>query len=381
MKETRAHVVAEQVRLTYAQTQKILIGGLLSSILFCAVMWDQVPHTYVRSWFILIAFLLVLRGCFYLAFIKHQNKGLPPQLWNWIYLTTTVAFSATMGSASMVIHLTDDITYHFIVVAWLVGYSGLAVSSYSMNFRAVAAVFIPMLSLLIISLALAGTTTHLLSAIALTLWSAMVLITMLPVSRSIIKAISLNHRLRLEIEERKKLAQQLRELSIKDGLTGLFNRRHFDDIYGNELKRAQRLGTELSLMMIDIDCFKQFNDTYGHRAGDDCLRCVSAAIGNSVNRPGDLVARYGGEEIVILLPGISSEHSFHLAEQMRHGIQNLSIPHKETIVAGTDTVSVSIGIATLGPDAPQDDTDLLKRADDALYQAKADGRNQTRVWA
>ena len=87
-----------------------------------------------------------------------------------------------------------------------------------------------------------------------------------------IRAIALNHRLGLEIEQREKLEAQLRELSIKDGLTGLFNRRHFDAIYASELKRARRTGKALSIAMIDFDCFKQFNDTYGHQAGDDCLQ-------------------------------------------------------------------------------------------------------------
>lgn len=190
-------------------------------------------------------------------------------------------------------------------------------------------------------------------------------------------SLTLNYRLGIEIEQREKLDRQLRELSIRDGLTGLYNRRHFDTAYTEELKRAERARTEFSIVLVDIDCFKQFNDTYGHPAGDDCLRRVSKAIAQSMNRPGDLVARYGGEEIAALLPNTNAEQAFHVAERIRIGVQELAIPHRGSTVSNSDTVTVSIGVATLGSDARSKEMDLLKKADQALYRAKANGRNRT----
>jgi diguanylate cyclase (GGDEF)-like protein len=145
------------------------------------------------------------------------------------------------------------------------------------------------------------------------------------------------------------------------------------------LKRANRARAELSIALIDLDSFKQFNDTYGHQAGDDCLRRVSKAIRKHANRSSDLVARYGGEELVVLLPNTNSEQAIQLAERMRIGVKELAIPHVTSKVANNSIVSVSIGIATLEPSVSLDKFDLLQKADKALYKAKAEGRNQTVV--
>lgn len=365
----------------FAQTRKIIFGGLLSAIFFCAIMWNLVAHKYLIPWFLLFALLLSLRGVLYLAYLKNRKKHLDIRRWNAIYLLLVFFTSVTMGSASIIIHLTNETVYHFIAVLWVVGYSALAVTSYAMSFRAILVVFIPMLSMLIVSLVLAATTLHLLVAAAMIIWSLLVVNTIRPVNQSMIKAIALNHQLGLEIEKKEELEVQLRKLSITDSLTGLFNRRHFDFVFEDEFRRAKRSRTELSLAMIDIDSFKQFNDTYGHQAGDEGLFRISGIIRKTVNRPGDLVARYGGEEIVVLLPNTSSEQTFQLAERMRIRVRDLDISHRESMVPDTESLSISIGIATLQVDDSFDKANLLKKADDALYQAKANGRNQTVVCA
>ncbi|MFV1985519.1 MAG: GGDEF domain-containing protein [Thiohalomonadales bacterium] len=376
--DTDEYVFAEQVRLMYSQTKKLVIGGLLLGLILSAILWNVINNTYLLFWYSVIILITAVRTITYLAYLKNQNAP-HLSLWNAIFLTTAFAYSLTMGSISMVFFLTNDAIYHFIVVAWLVGYSALAVSSYLMNYRAVQFVIAPTATLLIVSIGWVGTTLYLLAASALIIWYFIMYKSMKPVSQSMIKAISLNHQLGLEIEQRKILQNQLLELSIKDGLTGLFNRRHFDNTYVKELKRAGRSKEELSLIMMDIDSFKQFNDTYGHQAGDECLHRVSEAVQRCVKRPDDLVARYGGEEIVAFLPNTSSEHSFQLAEKMRIAVQDLAIPHKASIVANIDIVSLSVGVATLAPGVALENPLLLAKADEALYQAKASGRNQTVV--
>jgi diguanylate cyclase (GGDEF)-like protein len=233
------------------------------------------------------------------------------------------------------------------------------------------------MTLLLASITMVGSSLHLLTGGLLIIWCIMVFSTMRPVNRSMIEAIKLNYELGLEIEKRIKVEEQLLELSIKDGLTGLFNRRHFDESYAKELKLAQSSKAEISIALIDIDYFKQFNDTYGHQAGDDCLCKVSEVIKHSVNRPNDIVARYGGEEFVVLMPNTSNEQAIYLAECMRNAVEKLEIAHKNSKVANTATVSVSIGTATLEPNVSCDNIELLNFADKALYQAKDQGRNQT----
>jgi diguanylate cyclase (GGDEF)-like protein len=167
-------------------------------------------------------------------------------------------------------------------------------------------------------------------------------------------------------------SQRLRRQSRSDRLTGLPNRSFFDERVQAELSRARRYGEPVSLAMIDIDHFKKFNDTWGHAAGDVALRAVSAAILASV-RQSDLLVRYGGEEFVVLLPGMTAEAAMERVEDMRLTVEQLplSIPRRED----STKVTISIGLAVYGTDGTQAE-DLLDRADARLFEAKAAGRNR-----
>jgi diguanylate cyclase (GGDEF)-like protein len=168
--------------------------------------------------------------------------------------------------------------------------------------------------------------------------------------------------------------QRLERLSVTDGLTGLANRRHFDAQLATEWQRAVRQGAPLVVMMIDVDYFKRFNDQYGHPQGDECLRAVAGALSAVLKRPGDLLARYGGEEFVALLPNTALPVAGRLAEDFRTAMANLGIPHEASTVAWH--VTISVGVAGMVPFPGADPAVLLAEADQALYQAKAAGRNQ-----
>ena len=169
-------------------------------------------------------------------------------------------------------------------------------------------------------------------------------------------------------------ALELRSQSYSDGLTGIANRRHFDVAMEKEIRRVKRAGTPLSLLMIDIDCFKLYNDHYGHQLGDDTLIRVAAALSEMLQRPLDLIARYGGEEFAVILPEIGSEQSAVMAEMMRKKIAELAIPHACALNA--DHVTVSIGMATRSAENGVEAAALIGAADRALYMAKRDGRNR-----
>jgi diguanylate cyclase (GGDEF)-like protein len=191
---------------------------------------------------------------------------------------------------------------------------------------------------------------------------------------------------KLQLEERLRRAQAdlqarnatLDRLARTDALTGLHNRRYLDERIAAETARAAREGNAISLVMVDVDCFKRYNDMLGHAAGDDCLRRVAAAIGTAVHRPADVAARFGGEEFAILLPGTGREGALRVAESARAAVVALALSH-EGNPAGI--VTISAGVATIRPRGIEDGRLLVEQADGALYGAKEAGRNRVEVAA
>jgi diguanylate cyclase (GGDEF)-like protein/PAS domain S-box-containing protein len=172
--------------------------------------------------------------------------------------------------------------------------------------------------------------------------------------------------------------ERLKELSETDTLTGIANRRRFDEMLEREFRRCQRSKAELSLLFIDIDKFKSFNDSYGHAAGDDCIRQVALALAANLKRPADLVARYGGEEFAVLLPETSTGNAEQVAEGLRQAVLDLALPHQGNTHG---CVTISIGVAGGRCDARTPTASMLTAADGALYVAKKQGRNRVSLAA
>lgn len=168
--------------------------------------------------------------------------------------------------------------------------------------------------------------------------------------------------------------RQLQALSATDGLTGLANRRKFDQEWEAEWQRASRQGLPLAIAMLDVDQFKAYNDHYGHQAGDVCLKMLAQTLSNAVQRSGELVARYGGEEFVVILPGQGGPEAYAAMERIRAAVQALGLPHAKAKVAGV--VTISIGVASCVPQQGQSSASLVQAADAAMYQAKNQGRNK-----
>ena len=167
--------------------------------------------------------------------------------------------------------------------------------------------------------------------------------------------------------------QELVRIASSDGLTGVANRRYFDEAMSIEWRRARRHSNSMALLMCDIDHFKLYNDTYGHLAGDECLRKIAAAISRNTERPSDTVARYGGEEFAVILAETTIGGALMVAEKIRHAISELNIPH---VSSPTGQVALSIGIASAAPGFDNPPDDLIIAADKALYRAKKEGRDR-----
>jgi len=167
---------------------------------------------------------------------------------------------------------------------------------------------------------------------------------------------------------------QLHRLSMLDGLTGIPNRRHFDETLVEEQQKVTTTEAPLSLILIDIDHFKLYNDSYGHQGGDDCLVSVAQTIAKQCKNSDDMAARYGGEEFVIILPATEEKNAYAVAERARKAVEELCIEHNSSDTS--DCVSISLGIATSTNKDPLEAKDLIEKADKALYKAKEEGRNR-----
>jgi len=168
--------------------------------------------------------------------------------------------------------------------------------------------------------------------------------------------------------------QQYQQATHQDALTGLANRQYFTRIYKREWSRALRETEALSVIIADIDCFKTYNDRYGHAKGDECIQHIADLIHQSLQRPTDFCARYSGEEFIIVLPGTPAQGAIQVAERIRKGLITLNIEHQDSSVASC--ITLSLGLATTSPMLKHRPRDLLRTADIARYEAKKQGRNR-----
>lgn len=185
-----------------------------------------------------------------------------------------------------------------------------------------------------------------------------------------------NRELEALVEDRTRALEEsnskLEAMSNTDALTNIPNRRSFDQMLAQEWNRAQRAGSPLGLIILDVDHFKHYNDNYGHLAGDDCLKMLAQALVKAERRAGKLVARYGGEEFVVLLPDMNENDALATARHIQQEIWSLTMPHPET---APGIVTVSLGVASIVPTSGNAPEDLVGQADKALYLAKSSGRN------
>jgi diguanylate cyclase (GGDEF)-like protein len=185
----------------------------------------------------------------------------------------------------------------------------------------------------------------------------------------------LSNLINIDREELKAVNLELEKLSVTDELTKLANRRYFEEFLSKEWNSAMRYKYPISLLMIDIDYFKNYNDHLGHQAGDKCLIKIASALKTFERRYGDLVARYGGEEFVMILSGTDVDNGRKIAEEIRKKVMDLALAHPASTIS--NVVTVSIGVVTIIPSQNIKKEEFLEAADRALYQAKSQGRNQT----
>ena len=370
-------VYAEQVRLLFAATKYRPALHIISAIVVVLIVLDSVPLPHITVWVIGLVALNIYR----IIDIGNTQKIIDeiddwrPLHIRFVLLTAALGLVYSLGIAFIFTQLSlIHQVYLLCLVSTLVP-SGLV--SFASDRYAFYAYFYSLCIPLLLHIFLMAKSPYISIGICAILFIALTRQLFLWNHKVIINSIELKLRNEELIESLQQTNTRLQQQNIIDELTKISNRRHFDEILEKEWLRAKRIRASLALLMIDIDFFKQYNDTFGHLKGDECLKQIATVLSNNLNRPGDFVARYGGEEFCILVPDTDMDGAISFAETVHSAIIGLKIDNPGSEVS--KYLTVSIGIAAIVPKQGDNYMDLIYTSDKALYKAKSDGRNIIRT--
>lgn len=343
-------------------------GSFFTNILCAALMGLLLfPVTNNRHFFYWTsAIFLVATGRTVLGLLyHHQNQTETPLAhWYYAYAAATLLMAMVWGTSGL-FFFPEQLSYQFCLVAVLAGLVVGAGHSQA-PFRGLNALYtVIIMAPVMVQFFLSGRFGNLNYAFALVL-----LLTALAIN---------NRKINRIVHSSFDLRYKINHMAITDPLTGLANRRRFREVLDLECARVRRHQNQVSLLMIDVDHFKRYNDIYGHPAGDRCLEKIAAAIQGTVHRPADIIARYGGEEFAVILPDTPREGALAVAEKIRQQIQALAISHQGEAIQSI--ITASVGVATSGNPVYSCSDALISAADQALYEAKKAGRNRVSIYS
>jgi diguanylate cyclase (GGDEF)-like protein len=371
-------VAWQRTAMVFRQMFPLVFGGLAMTALGGFAYW-RTDAVWLLGWALAVPVIFGARLGLTHAYHRRPAAD-PPRLWARRYALGAWATGAHWGVVALVVVTEPDVLTHLVII---IAQSRFFTHAARRNSPVPEASYgVPVLGLLpMVGACLeVGGTLYTCCAV----FTAMVLMASIWIGRT--AAAETLARL-VSAEERRRLVEQVGRANAElvaanarlvamartDALTGLLNRRGFDEALTREWSLARRSSGRLCLLLVDVDRFKQYNDTHGHIAGDACLRRVAQAVAKAEHRPGDIIARYGGEELAVILPDTDGRAGMMVAERLRRAVEALAIPH-----CGSQ-VTVSIGVASLNRADPATPEALLSLADAALYAAKRDGRNRARL--
>ncbi|MGB3725827.1 MAG: GGDEF domain-containing protein [Glaciecola sp.] len=363
------------VDLLYAQGLRASLSNIVAAAVVSVWLSNVTSITNISLWFAAAALLAIFRPIL-CSLHKRYYTIENSHLWvhAWVGLSSILA--AMYSFAFIAFVPLDKPEYIMSVGMFVVALSSASVIGYGASKYAMLGPFIPLTLPTALYFGLYGGNVGILLACSTVVYTAAILSLSKTMTDAFKKSITLNHQHKDEIEKRKQIEKQLQDISRRDSLTGLFNRRYFDEMLEIEIGRAYRNHTPLCLLMFDIDCFKEYNDEYGHVAGDNCLIDVSNIVEKIAYRKGDLVARYGGEEFAIILPNIDLNGAVAFANKLQQAVQKKRIPHLSSKLTTLKCVTISVGVTNLTPFTKMQASQFIEAADSALYEAKRQGRNR-----
>ena len=373
-------VNGEQIRLLYQQGTVIQLLGIVTALVCVVFYWPVVAHAQLLLWLGLHVALSVLRLVRTHRF-NRQPPHRPADLARCArsYVLDTFVSGLVWGSFCLFFDPAWPTHYQVVLIIIYTGIISGAFNTHAAYFIAFPAFYLPPVAMLVFTTLHQARDGYAELAVLFLIYTILMYFSALRFHNRLAESLETrfdNARLADELADSNR---QLRELAEKDQLTGIPNRRSLDRCLEHEWNRHGHHGQALSLLFVDVDCFKQYNDHYGHQAGDQCLIRVARLLHEHARRPGDLAARFGGEEFAMVLPDTDASTAHHIAEAIRRDFAALQLPHAASPTLAH--VTVSIGVATLVPEQTKTGAHLLRAADEALYAAKHGGRNQVAVAA
>jgi diguanylate cyclase (GGDEF)-like protein len=369
-------ILREEIRLVMKQLPTMQVTSFIVALILSYTVRDTVPHANIVLWDLLVLAIVVSRIVFYAVFQKVQDGPFSGEYWKTVYLLLAGISGVIWGASAYMIFTAGNPAHIALFVLVIASLSAATTVSHSALRLGPMAWAAPAMSFYAVRCYQEGFETYTIGLLII-----VYLFTVLNYSfkhnNTIASSVALKFENLALLEELRKANDILRHASAIDGLTGLANRQSFDECLDREWRRAVREQRPISLIMLDIDHFKLFNDNYGHQGGDDCLKKVARVIAGSVNRPADLAARYGGEEFMVVLPDTDIRGATEIAEKLRIEVEVLGVPHAFSATASV--VTISVGVASLVPGQHMDASYLVKLVDTMLYAAKNGGRNRVKI--
>jgi diguanylate cyclase (GGDEF)-like protein len=399
----------KKIEILFDQAKVSILAVQAAVLLFAYFFQGHTQQNFLVAWTILFSLINVARYLYIFAFFKTGHNEQNCQRWFNRFLVGLFASGVMWSTMAMVAIPTDEINYTSFLILVIAGLLGGAVSTYAVSRIAYGMYAVSSTIPLVLILAIQSEPALRAFGLIVAIYFMFLYASMLRLNKMVENGVLLhfenldllyqlerekhnveeiNQSLEADIESRKILERklldeknevevkvdELSKMSLEDGLTQIMNRRGFNEFLEQEWQIATKYQNSISLIMLDIDFFKGYNDHYGHPAGDDVLYTVAQACYGSLRSGLDLIARYGGEEFIVILPKSEQKQACLVAEKLRAKIESLAMPHKKSKAA--KVVTASFGVATVVPKREMEATSLVEQVDQALYSAKTTGRNR-----
>ena len=366
-------VYREKIQILYNNFSYSWVLSLLVSIIIAYLAIEVDQYMIGITWWLVFAAITMARLKLVLSF---SSREIPLEEYKtWCMRFTVLAFLAgcAWGAGGLLVGaLLNPIDQVFVLLI-LIGVSGGSIPLLGIHKQTLFAFVIPTVIPYMIWVAFSLPDRLALMLMILALYMISIMIAINRTDKNFSASLGMKYELEQRTEKLQNANEKLEHLTLVDSLTQLYNRRYFEKQMEMEWKKCHRESKRLAMLVIDIDYFKAFNDRYGHSAGDECLKKVASILSSSLHRPGDIIARIGGEEFVVLLPGIDEEGAIKVAEAMQENLEAAKILHEKSPIS--EYVTVSIGVAVTYPTEAITALALFKAADKALYRGKTQGRN------